>query len=47
VLGNIRIVHEGDIIRGAAIETIYKDKVEFIKNGERWTQKVGEAPGPE
>ena len=46
ILGNRGIVHEGDIIRGVAIAKIHKDRVEFIKNEKRWTQKVGEAPDP-
>lgn len=47
VLGNKRLMHEGDIIREVTIGKIYEDKVEFIKNEERWTQKVGETPGSE
>lgn len=47
VLGNRRMMHEGDIIRGVTIAKIHKDKVEFIKNDEKWIQKVGETPGPE
>jgi hypothetical protein len=42
-----KILYEGDIIYGAKIAQIYKDKVEFEKNGQKWTQNVGEAPSPE
>jgi len=44
---NNGIVHEENTIYGATIVKIYKDKVEFAKNGQRWTQKVGETPGTE
>ncbi len=43
VIGN-RIVHEGDALRGINIVKIYKDKVEFEKNGKRWTQAVEKVP---
>jgi len=42
-----KILYDGDIIYGVKIAQIYKDKVEFEKNGQKWTQKVGEAPSPE
>ena len=35
---------EGDIVYGVTIIKIHEDKVEFEKNGKRWTQKVGEQP---
>ena len=38
------IVHEGDTIRGVKVVKIYRDKVEFEKDGERWTQEVREKP---
>jgi len=38
------IVHEGDTIRGVKVVKIYRDKVEFEKDGERWTQGVQEKP---
>jgi type II secretory pathway component PulC len=41
------IVYEENSIYGATIVKIHKDKVEFAKNGQRWTQKVGETPSPE
>jgi hypothetical protein len=39
VIGN-QIVHEGDIVQGLNVVKIYKNKVEFEKNGRRWTQSV-------
>ncbi|MBA7629014.1 hypothetical protein ES703_36511 [subsurface metagenome] len=45
VIGDKRkIVYEGNTIHGIAIVKIHKDKVEFAKNDQRWTQKVGETP---
>jgi len=43
VIGN-RIVHEGDAFHGINIVKIYKDKVEFEKNGSRWTQSIESKP---
>jgi len=40
-------VREGDTIDGIKIVKISKDKVEFEKNGKRWTQGWEETPGPE
>jgi len=40
-----KVVHEGDTIHGVRIVKIYRDKVEFEKNGQRWNQKVQERPG--
>jgi hypothetical protein len=39
ILGG-RIVHEGDTQYGVKIIKIYKDKVEFEKNGKRWFQQL-------
>lgn len=39
-----KIVYEGNTIQGVTIVKIHKDKVEFAKNDQRWTQKVGETP---
>jgi hypothetical protein len=39
-----KIMYEGNTIQGVTIVKIHKDKVEFAKNDQRWTQKVGEAP---
>ena len=39
-----RIVHEEDTIQGVTIVKIHKDKVEFVKNDQTWTQKVGQTP---
>lgn len=44
---NNGIVHEDNTIHGVTIVKIHKDKVEFAKNGQKWTQKVGETPNPE
>ncbi|MBW7989070.1 MAG: hypothetical protein FVQ84_03505 [Planctomycetes bacterium] len=40
VINNKTIVYEGDAIDGITIVKIYKDKVEFTKNGKNWIQKV-------
>ena len=40
-----KIVHEGDTIHGVTVVKIYKDKVEFEKNGKKWEQKVQQKPG--
>ena len=47
ILSNKTIMHEGDIIHGILVEKIYKDKVDFVKNEKRWTQKIREAPSSE
>jgi hypothetical protein len=39
-----KIVHERDTIQGVTVVKIYKDKVEFEKNGKNWTQKVQQKP---
>ncbi len=41
------ILHEKNSIYGTKIVKIHKDKVEFAKNGRRWTQRVEESPKPE
>ena len=38
------IVREGDMIHGVRVVKIYRDKVEFEKDGKRWTQGVREKP---
>ncbi len=45
--GDRKILYEENTIHGVTIVKIHKDKVEFAKNGQRWTQKVGETPEPE
>jgi hypothetical protein len=40
VINNKIIVHEGDTIDGVTIVKIYKDKVEFTKNGTNWELKI-------
>jgi hypothetical protein len=39
-----QIVHEGDVIHGATVVKIYKDKVKFSKSGKSWEQKVQQTP---
>jgi len=43
----IEFVREGDTIGDITIIKIDKDKVEFEKNGKRWTQGLNEPPGPQ
>lgn len=38
-----RLLREGDRIDGVTVVKIYKDRVEFEKDGKRWTQKEGDA----
>ena len=40
VINNKIIVHEEDSIDGVTIVKIYKDKVEFTKNGKNWALKI-------
>ncbi|MHC4476235.1 MAG: hypothetical protein ACYTEL_11355 [Planctomycetota bacterium] len=42
-----QILKAGDAIHGVTIVKILEDRVEFEKNGRRWTQQVGEIPAPE
>jgi hypothetical protein len=44
VINDKIIVYEGDTINGVTIVKIYKDKVEFAKNGKSWTLKVTRLP---
>lgn len=47
---NGKIAHEGDIIDGLKVLKIYKDKVEFEKDGRRWSQSMPateESVGPD
>jgi len=41
-----RIVHEGEVIHDVQVVKIHKDKVEFEKDGRRWTQTIQGAPTP-
>ena len=41
-LVGIKLVHEGDIIAGAKVIKIHRDRVEFKKDGFSWTQHVME-----
>jgi thioredoxin 1 len=46
---NGNIAHEGDIIKGVKVLKIHKDKVEFEKDGQKWSQTMsaaGETTGP-
>lgn len=36
----------GNVIDGVTVVKIYEDRVEFKKDGKRWTQKEGDAPDP-
>jgi flagellar basal body-associated protein FliL len=38
------IVREGDVVNDIRVVRIYKDKVEFEKDGQRWRQRVKEKP---
>ena len=39
-----KLVHEGDVISGAKVTKIYRDRVELEKDGFSWTQHVMEKP---
>jgi hypothetical protein len=39
-----KIVHNGDSISGVTVVQIYKDKIEFAKNGKKWEQTVQQKP---
>lgn len=41
------VVSEGQTIDGIKIVKIHPDKVEFEKDGKKWTQELGESPGPQ
>ncbi len=41
---NDEMVPEGAVVNGATVFKIHPDTVEFEKDGQRWTQKVGERP---
>ncbi len=43
VIGN-RIAYEGDTLQGINVVKIYKDKVEFEKDGKRWIQSIEDKP---
>lgn len=40
------IVHDGNTIHGVKVVKIYKDRIEFEKNGKSWTQQIGDSPNP-
>jgi len=41
-----KIVHEAETIHGAKVIKIHRDRIEFAKNDQTWTQKVQETPKP-
>jgi len=43
VIGD-KIVHQGDIINGVKVVGIYRDRVEFDRNGTKWSQNIREMP---
>ena len=42
-----QIVREGDTLDSVRVVKIHDDRVEFEKDGARWTQKLNEPPGPQ
>ena len=46
-LVGIKLVHEGDVISGAEVIKIHRDRVEFDRDGFSWTQRILEKPEPE
>lgn len=40
VINNKMVVYEGDTIDSVTIVKIYKEKVEFIKNGKNYVQEI-------
>lgn len=47
VLIGTELIHEGDVISGAKVIKIHKDRVEFVKDKNSWTQYVMEGQGQE
>ena len=41
---NGKVVHEAETIDGVKVVKIYRDKVEFEENKNRWTQRVRQQP---
>ena len=41
---NGKVVHEAETIDGVKVVKIYRDKVEFEENKNRWTQRVWQQP---
>jgi hypothetical protein len=39
-----KILYEGQIIREVKIVKVHKDRVEFARNDNSWTQKIGDRP---
>jgi hypothetical protein len=44
IIGSRTIAREADVIDGVTIVKIHKGKVEFEKEGQSWTRKIGERP---
>lgn len=42
----VQIVHAGDTIYGVKVVEISRDRVEFEKDGKRWSQRIQEEPNP-
>ena len=42
IMVNGKILSEGDEIQGVKVLKIHREKVDFEKKGEKWTQKLGE-----
>jgi len=45
VIGS-QVLYEGDTTQGVTVVRIYRDKVQFEKDGAKWTQAVNEKPAP-
>jgi len=41
-----QVLYEGDTTQGVTVVRIYRDKVQFEKDGAKWTQAVNEKPAP-
>ncbi len=41
-----QVLYEGDATQGVTVVRIYRDKVQFEKDGAKWTQAVNERPAP-
>jgi len=39
-----QLLQQGDTIYGVRIARVYRDKVQFEKNGKRWQQRLGQRP---
>jgi hypothetical protein len=41
-----QVLYEGDATQGVTVVRIYRDKVQFERDGVKWTQAVNETPSP-